>query len=523
MDVNMQADVAIVGYGPTSQLLALMLGNAGHKVAVVERWPDLYPLPRAVHFDHEIARLLQAAKVIDEVNQIVEPVESYEWRNAQLQTLIDINWGGMGPSGWPTASFFSQPDLERVLDKRVKTLGNVSVYQGWSGTSLAQDAEGVELQMVSGDFVDYKWVATDKKATLRAKYLIGADGANSMVRQAMGVDMHDLGFAFDWLVVDVQPTQPREWHPKTWQLCDPARPTTVVPGGPGRRRWEFMLLPGETQQDMNRDDVSWNLLKPWDVTPENAKLERHAVYTFRGRWASDWRQGRVMLAGDAAHLMPPFAGQGMCSGMRDSVALAWRLDAILSGKAGEHLLDTYSVERSNHIQEMINFSVELGKVICITDPEVAAARDRDILAARARPDYQPTETPKPRLGAGLYLAETAGSGFLAPQGQVEAQGQRGLFDDVFGVGFSLIAKDQATLDALSAVNQAALAAYGVIVSHIGQGGMRDLDGVYEGYLSSCDAVAVLTRPDFYSFGSAHTAADLNSLVDVWREAMKLDA
>ena len=522
METKSSADVAIVGYGPTSQLLALMLGRAGHQVTVIERWPDLYPLPRAVHFDHEIARLLQAAGVIDEVNKIVEPTDHYQWRNAELKTLLDFDWTGMGPSGWPISNMFAQPVLERVLDHHVKQLPNVTVRQGWSALGFQQDPEGVQLEIEAGNVVDGKWVAGERKETLRARYLIGADGANSLVRKTLGVEVHDLGFAFDWLVVDVKPTTPREWNPKTWQLCDPARPTTVVPGGPGRRRWEFMLLPGETAQQMNQDAVSWDLLKRWDVTPENAVLERHAVYTFRGQWAQQWRVGRVLLAGDAAHLMPPFAGQGMCSGMRDSVALAWRLDAILKGKARDALLDAYGPERSNHVQELIGFSIELGKVICITDPEIAAARDRDMLAAQQSPDYQPPAAPEPRLGAGLYQADSAGSGLLTPQGVVEVNGRRGLFDDLFGVGFALIAQDQATLDALSEVNRRALESFGAVVTHFGGGGFKDVDGTYGGYLKATGAVAVLTRPDFYSFGSARNAAELNALVDAWRDGLRLN-
>lgn len=395
------ADVAIVGYGPTGQLLALLLGRLGHRVTVVDRWPDLYPLPRAVHFDHEIARVLQAAGVADEVFRIVERLDTYEWRNARREPLLILDWSGVGPSGWPVSNMFSQPDLERVLDDHVKQLPNVRVMQGWSATALHPGADGADLQVERGDMVGGQWVGSGERETVRAQWVVGADGANSFVRRALGIEVHDLGFAFDWLVVDVKPQTEREWHPKTWQLCDPARPTTIVPGGPGRRRWEFMLLPGETPGEMNRAEVAWQLLQPWDITPANAILERHAVYTFRGQWAKSWRQGPVLLAGDAAHLMPPFAGQGMCSGMRDSLALAWRLDAVLRGRLGSAVLDTYGPERSGHVQEMIGVSIELGQVICITDPAIADGRDQAMIAAQREPGYAPPPPPQPRLGPGL--------------------------------------------------------------------------------------------------------------------------
>lgn len=490
------ADVAIVGYGPTGQVLALLLGRLGHRVTVIDRWPDLYPLPRAVHFDHEIARILQAAGVIDDVNAIAENIDVYQWYNAERQLLLELDWRGMGPSGWPNSNMFAQPDLERAIDREVKRQPTVTVHQGWSVTTIRQDgagAQGVSLDIERGEVQDGHWSATGERRQVRARWVIGADGANSFVRRALGIEMHDLGFAFDWLVVDVKPRTAREWKPKTWQLCDPKRPTTVVPGGPGRRRWEFMLLPGENASDMNRADVSWNLLAPWDITPANAELERHAVYTFRGQWALQWQQGRVLLAGDAAHLMPPFAGQGMCSGLRDSMALAWRLDAVLRGRLGEAVLESYGPERSAHVQQLIGLSIELGKVICITDPAIAAARDRDMIGALQQPGYQPLPPPQPQLGPGLWRLQSPGAGLLGVQGLVVREGRQARFDDLYGVHFTLIARDADALAAISPANRAALQAQNAVVLHLGPGGLDDVQGSYAAWLARLDCAAVLDR------------------------------
>src|SRR5271165_768649 len=300
MSFESTADVAIVGYGPTGQALALLLGRLGHSVVVIERWPDLYPLPRAVHFDHEVARIFQAAGVMADAAGITETVDTYQWRNADGQMLLELDTRGMGPSGWPIAHMFAQPELERVLDKHVKAQPNVEVRQGWSARSVTEIADGVRIEVERGEIGDGQWVATGEQGIVKARWLVGADGANSFVRQALGVKVHDLGFAFDWLVVDVKPRQQRDWKPKNCQLCDPRRPTTIVSGGPARRRWEFMALPGEQPAEMNRADAAWRLLAPWGMTPETADLERHAVYTFRGQWAEQWRVGRTLLAGDAA-------------------------------------------------------------------------------------------------------------------------------------------------------------------------------------------------------------------------------
>ncbi|MBV8522385.1 MAG: bifunctional 3-(3-hydroxy-phenyl)propionate/3-hydroxycinnamic acid hydroxylase, partial [Acetobacteraceae bacterium] len=336
------------------------------------------------------------------------------------------------------------------------------------------------------------------------------------IRQRLGIKVQDLGFAFDWLVVDVKPRQQREWSPSNWQLCDPRRPTTIISGGPGRRRWEFMVLPGENTAEMNRADVAWRLLAPWGMTPETAEFERHAVYTFRGQWAEQWRLGRVLLAGDAAHRMPPFAGQGLCSGVRDSMALAWRLDAILRGLTRETLLDSYGSERSGHVQELIAFSVELGKVICITDPEVARQRDIDMIAAQAQPDYQPAPPPQPRLGPGLWSSEAPGSGRLGIQSEIEINGRRGLFDDVIGVRFAVIARDSSLLSSISEENHKALARWSAALVDFSPGQAKDVKGRYGEWLNQLGCEAVFVRPDFYMQGGARNGAELNALLDDWR-------
>ncbi len=514
MNEETTADVAIVGYGPTGQTLALLLGRLGRKVVVVDRWPNLYPLPRAVHFDHEAARILQACGAIEDVNRVIDQIDTYQWRNADREMLLELDWRGDGPSGWPVSNIFSQPELEAVLDRHVKALANVEVRQGWSARALAQDDAGVRIEVERGEMRDGQWRAAGETGTLRARYVVGCDGANSFVRRALGVAMHDLGFLFDWLVVDVKPREKREWNPKTWQLCDPKRPTTLVPGGPGRRRWEFMLLPGETAADMNKREVAWRLLEPWGMTPETAELERHAVYTFRAQWAERWREGRVLLAGDAAHLMPPFAGQGMCSGMRDSVALAWRLDAVLRGIAPDSLLDSYGPERSGHVQEMIGFSVELGKVICITDAEAARGRDAAMIAAQQDPAYRPPPPPQPRLGPGLWSEGAPGAGLLGVQAPVDIDGRRGLFDDVVGLRFAVIARDRATLDGLSDTSRAALARWSAALIDLSSG--VDVTGAYRAWLDQLGCAAAFVRPDFYLQGGARDAKDLDRLIGDWR-------
>jgi flavoprotein hydroxylase len=496
-------DVAIVGFGPVGQLLALLLGRQGHDVLVLERWPHPYDKPRAVHFDHEIGRIFQAAGVAEDVMAITDPVpDHYEWRNAEGEALVRIDWSGDGPSGWPTANFFAQPDLERVLAKWVEALPGVTVLRGQQVVELDQHADGVRL--------------TTPDARFDARWVIGADGANSFVRERLGCTVTDLGFFFDWLIVDTVPHEQREWSPMNWQLCDPARPTTIVSGGPGRRRWEFIRLPGETVEELNTPETAWRLLEPWGRNPGNTTLERHTVYTFQARWVDEWRAGRLLVAGDAAHQMPPFAGQGMCSGLRDAVNLAWKLDLVLRGISRPDLLDTYTSERRAHVRHAISMSIALGEVICVLDKDAAAERDRRMIAGGADPARVLPPMPPPVLGDGVLHREADGTrppsvGQLTPQYRVRHQGASDPLDDVTGFGFTLLTDGERILgeDRL-----AFLADIGASVVALTP--ETDLDGGYLPWLREQGAVAAVVRPDFYLYGTASTEAGLNDLVDQLR-------
>ena len=242
---------------------------------------------------------------------------------------------------------FHQPSLEARLGDRARDLSTLVLRRGVEAVGLTQSDEGVIIHARNHDGAALE---------VRCRYAVGCDGANSTIRQLLDIPTIDLGFFYDWLIVDVVLHEQRVYDPINVQVCDPARPTTVVSGGPGRRRWEFMRRPDETLDDLNSTDAAWRLLAAWDVTPDNATLERHAVYTFKACHAAQWQNGRVLLAGDAAHLMPPFAGQGMCSGIRDVANLAWKLDLALGGRGGDSVLDSYTEERLPHARAVIDFS-----------------------------------------------------------------------------------------------------------------------------------------------------------------------
>ena len=371
---EVETDVLIVGYGPVGQVLAILLAQQGHSVVVAERWPRPYPMPRAVSYDGESARIVAATGVGDVLDPIREPSRDYTWRNAAGATLLHVEVADPGRCGWPDSTSVYQPGLEQALAGRGAALPGLRVLRGHRATTLTEHGDRVAVTLADGG----------GRRVISARWVIGCDGANSFVRDQLGTRVVDLGFSNDWLTCDVVMREPRRFEPNNLQICDPDRPTTVVSAGPGHRRWEFMRVPGESRADLDNPETAWRLLAPSGVHPGNAILERHAVYTFQARYADSWRSGRMLIAGDAAHLMPPFAGQGMCSGFRDAANLAWKLDLVLRGQAGEALLDTYAAERRAHVQHAIGMSVNLGKVICQADPKAAADRDTVMLARRER-------------------------------------------------------------------------------------------------------------------------------------------
>lgn len=512
--MQLDYDVAIVGYGPIGEMAAIMLGRRGFEVAVFDRWPEVYPLPRAVVYDDEIARLFQQEGLLDDVLAITDPVpDHYEWRNRHGDALLKIDWSVVGPAGRPVANFFSQPELQGVLDRRARATPGVDVMLGWQVEGLIEHEDRVEVTARRGDVGGGRWNPTDDTVTVSARYVIGADGANSLVRSHMGVESEDLGFQFDWLIVDVQPHEKKVWSPMNWQLCDPARPTTIVSGGPGRRRWEFMRLPGESIAELNTTERAWQLLEPWGRNPGNTMLERHAVYTFQARWAREWRRARLLLAGDAAHLMPPFAGQGMCGGMRDLANLVWKLELVLDGRASDALLDTYGPERAANVQHFIHLSMALGRIICVLDEDAAAERDRRMIAGGADPAEVLPAGPPPRLGPGI-LADHPAAGLPMPQGRVARPGgaPAALLDTVVEPGWLLLGAGAGAVAVLDDADHAGLARLGGHVEHLGPGGLQDVDGVYRAWFEAQAASAVLLRPDSYIYGAAATPAETRGLV-----------
>ena len=518
-------DVAIVGYGPVGQALAAMLGRAGHRVAAFERFAEIYRLPRAVHLDHEIMRLLQSLGLSEVLAEEMVPVQDYRWFGADGELLLRFEPRSPAPSGWESDYMFFQPELERAIDEHACTPAGVTVERGWAADGLVQSDERVELTLrrVTEDEPG-RLALTGDTRTVTARWVVGADGANSFVREASGITRRDLGFQERWLVVDAEPHDMAVFAdlPVASQHCDPVRPTTVVQSGPRHRRWEFMLLPHEQASDFADPERVWALLERW-YRPEDGPLTRSAVYEFRSMLADRMRAGRVVLVGDAAHLTPPFLGQGLCSGLRDAANLAWKLDLVLRGLASPRLLNTLDLERQPQNEAIIRLAIELGKVLCELDPEAAA--ERDALLRQVEPPPPPELAP---LRDGVVHWATGGSdslaGTLSVQGAVRRGDREGLFDDVIGRGFQLIVAAGDPLGELSSDQRALIGALDMSVASLdpaAPGGVHDVDGRLTAWLTEHRAHAVLVRPDFYVFGSCPSPGELPDLLDDLQTQLQL--
>ena len=485
MTSDFDCDLLVVGLGPVGAVLAALAQSQGVSVVVVERSPTPFPLPRAAVFDHEIMRIFQMIGVAERIAPLCRAPERYQFHTACGQVLLDFENAKVGPFGWAETYALHQPAVEAVLRNRLYELG-VRVQTGVAFERLVQDPDGVTVGVTDN--------GTSRE--IRARYLVGCDGSWSPVREALGITLDDYNFDEPWLVLDTIIDEPGDLPIVCQQICDPKRPVTHMAMSGKRFRWEFMIKPGETAEDMLDEARIRELLAPWNCA-DRIEIERKAVYRFHALVAKRWRDGRVLLAGDAAHQMPPFAGQGMCSGIRDSANLAWKIAAIVRGDADDAVLDSYQQEREPHVRAIIGTAIAMGQIVCLLDETAAAERNRDMLARKSS-GAQDVSVLYPDLTGG-HLTDTAGAGALFPQ-PVSEDGER--LDSLFGLDAVLIAR--------SAIDPAGT---GVRTFSLDSPELRKFAEPIDAWLTKAGADAVLIRPDRHVFGTGRAAA----LLGAWTE------
>ncbi|MVU80669.1 bifunctional 3-(3-hydroxy-phenyl)propionate/3-hydroxycinnamic acid hydroxylase [Nocardia sp. ET3-3] len=538
--MNTDYDVVVVGLGPTGLTLANLLGRRGISVLVLEREPEYYGLARAVYTDDEGMRVFQTAGAADELAADMNVDSSVQWVRADGRVLIQFRQTER-PLGWPVVNFLYQPYLESTLERALDRYPHATVRRGREVVDFSQTADAVTVVHAECRGTGYgkhtPSTDPDTAERVRAKFLVGCDGGRSVVRTQLGIDMTGISFPERWLVVDLKARDGVDAFrhlPYFDFVCDPALPIVSCPQPDGHHRFEFMLNESQSKEEMEDPETVRRHISRY-VDPDEVEVLRKLVYTFNAVIADRWRVGRVLIAGDAAHMTPQFVGQGMNSGVRDADNLSWKLTAIIEHGADETILDSYESERRPHAKAMIDFSVFNKALVSIDNKLAAAARDLALTTALRLPGLggwirAAKMKPAPRFRRNAYVGLPrrgwrGAEGTLTPQPQVRTyDGHHRRFDDVLGLGFSVIGSGVDPRVALAADDVAALRALGARFVTVYPSGGRPQgkpgDGRHAGtdYADVEDHTGALTRwfaragigngglllvrPDRYVFGGA---------------------
>lgn len=454
------ADVVVVGCGPVGVMAALRCAQQGLTVIAIDRSTEIYPHPRAIGMDDEIQRVFQSAGLLDRLQEVSSPVNGAEFVSADGERLVGIELppGTVGALGLPPVIMFEQPLVEAFLRHAAVEAG-VDMRLGVEALAIDPDGPSITIRPVDGG----------TETTLHSRWIIGADGASGTVRRLLDIEFVDQGFDQEWLVIDATAlVEDFDFPHLPTQVCSPDRVVTLIPGHGTRRRWEFRLHDDETRAEFENDERIAELLEPWG-RPDEIRLDRKAVYRFHALVAETFRSGSVFLMGDAAHQMPPFNGQGMCTGMRDAQNLSWRLAMVGRGEAGAELLDDYDSERRPHSALQVEHSVEAGRLI----DALAAGDDADTAAGYGG------GREFPHLDGGLLDGDHPWIGRQLPQPRVEGEP----FDTLLGDHFTLLSSSP--IDGPDAAWWADRGAAVLVLDHDPFGGVLG------------DGAVVVVRPDRY--------------------------
>jgi 3-(3-hydroxy-phenyl)propionate hydroxylase len=504
MTAHFDADVAIIGYGPTGVSAANFLGSLGVSVIAFEREKDIYQRARAVTVNDWTLRCFQAAGLDQILLKDMDPHTVYRWRNFAGRELMRMTVPH-STLGQPSAMAIYQPVMEQTLrDGAARFADMVKVNFGERVTGLEQDASSVV-------------VSTGEKS-VRVKYALACDGGSSSTREQLGIKMLGDTIETRWVVIDARV---KRWWPERHILTfwsDKTRPVVDIALAMGNHRWEFPLAAHESESDFSTHEQLWKLLGSMSVTPDDVEIHQHAFYRHHVRKAESWRDKRVFLLGDAAHLMPPWAGQGMQSGIRDAFNLSWKLHEVLRGRVGgvaaETLLDSYETERAPNVAMLTAFTEELGRIIKMqmTPRETATAITSQLLQKMGLKPAAPASAQPPTLEVGWINGSPAkGSalGKMPPQPVMcTPKGHHAKLDDLIGFGFALMGDECDPAALLSPADRAAwekfdakfIAVRSPKTGSAAASDLIDLDGSLLKWMRVHQARVVALRPDRFVCG-----------------------
>ena len=505
-------DVAIIGFGPVGATAANLLGHYGLGTVVIEREPDIYPKPRAVGMDHEVMRVFQSVGLADDILPLTGKYRPAKYFGANGDLIRHIIPAPPPfPYWWEPSNTFNQPKMETVLRNAAAARPSVDVRLRHELTAIEQLADRVRLSVIDLD--------GEREQTVECRYVLACDGAASPTRRMLDIGLEDLGFDEPWIVIDVLIKNPDKFPDTNIQYCEPERPMTYVVCPGNHRRWELMMLPGETTEDVSREERILEILSRW-AEPAEFEIWRSAVYRFHALVAEDWRDRRVLVLGDAAHQTPPFMAQGMCQGIRDAANLAWKLDQVLNRGVNDTLLDTYQSERKPHVRTLTQLTKDLGEVICERDPDKAAARDaRMVEEIKNAPGPTIRQNMIPPLTAGILDLEGEGNpvGTLFYQPKVRgADGRERSMEDAVANGFLLVVLDDGMIGGVDDDVKAfwhRLGGQYVVLGSVQRSAdclyLTDMDGTLPSFFAEHECQAIIVRPDRYIYSLASTADDLD--------------
>jgi 3-(3-hydroxy-phenyl)propionate hydroxylase len=429
-------DVAVIGYGPTGATAANILGQLGLKVVVIERDPDVYNRARAISTDEEVMRIWQSVGLADRLQQDMLPDLPLTFVDVNNVPFIDLKITPRG-AGHPPQQFLYQPAVDQVLREGVERFGNVELLLEHECLRVHNGPDGVELMLAD--------LRSDTLKRVHASYVIAADGGSSPTRGQLGVGYTGRTYSERWVVIDTKMLKEWDGHDRLRFHCNPARPTVDCPTPLGHHRWEYPARAGELDQDLLSDDAIWKVLNDQGITDANVEILRAVIYSHHVRVADRWRVGRVFLAGDAAHAMPPWIGQGMSAGVRDAANLCWKLAAVVRGQAPQSLLDSYQDERKPHVTEVTRRACRAGWIITQHNETVAFVRNHVLRTLTRLPGLDTrvqkyTWIPAAHYPEGFFSSVThRGAGWQIPQPWVtDANGAKVRLDDVIGGQWAIL-------------------------------------------------------------------------------------
>ena len=508
-------DVVIVGLGPVGAVAANIAGLLGLKTLVLERTDHAYLKPRAIVFDAEIMRIFASIGLAERIAKASRALGGSIYLGADRRPIRTFRARQPAHAkAWYPSNLFYQPELESTLRDGLNRFSNVTVslkhelaalrdFGGWSTLNVIAHGSSQSLE-------------------IRARSVLACDGASSTVRKLLQIPLDDIGFEERWLVVDTFVNGPMRWPsthaiPEEVQrgeyslmLCDPARPSTLIPGVGRHRRWEYMLLPGEHDDDVVGSDWLRRQLSQW-IDPQDVEIVRSAVYRFRALIAQRWRINNIFLLGDAAHQTPPFFGQGMCHGIRDAAQLMWKLDLVLNNVSPAKLLDSYQEEREPHVREIVAASVAAGAQVCILDPEAAVARDKEFRRIEHERRNAPVAITDvvPPIRAGII--DPKSGGMRLPELAVET-GNGHQLDDMIAGRFTLLTRceEAGNLPASLAAGWQKIAGQTVRVGAVNDSdcSVHDAAGDVSHWLEQRQAYCAIVRPDRYVYAMPCDRANL---------------